>query len=107
VKARCAEMVFLSGQIAIDPATGLVVTGGIESETEQVFKNISAVLSASGLDLNSVVKTTVFLADMKDFETMNKIYARFFGNHKPARSTVQAAGLPRGVRIEIDAIACR
>jgi 2-iminobutanoate/2-iminopropanoate deaminase len=96
---------FLSGQIALDPATNEVVAGGIEAETEQVLKNLSAVLQEARLTLREVVKTTVYLADMAEFPKMNAVYARYFGESPPARSTVQAAGLPRGVRVEIDLIA--
>lgn len=97
--------VFLSGQIPLDPAKMQIVAGGIEEQTEQVFANIKAVLVASGTALHHVVKTTVFLADMNDFAAMNEIYARHFGACRPARSTVQAARLPRDVKVEIEVIA--
>ena len=100
-------LVFLSGQIPLDPATGEFVTGGVAEQTEQVLKNLSEVLRAAGCGLRDVVKTTVFLADMQDFAAMNEVYARFFEGEAPARSTVQAAGLPRGSRVEIDAIAIK
>lgn len=98
-------MIFTAGQIALDPKTGEVVGRTAAEQTEQVLKNLTAILAAAGAGLGEVVKTTVYLADMADFPAMNEVYARHFGNHKPARSTVQAAGLPKGVRVEIDAIA--
>jgi 2-iminobutanoate/2-iminopropanoate deaminase len=97
--------VFTSGQIPIDPATGQFVSGGIAEQTQQVLKNLSAVLEAAGSGLQQVVKTTVFLADMQDFTAMNEVYATFFGAEPPARSTVQAARLPRDARVEIDVVA--
>lgn len=97
--------VFLSGQIPLVPETMQIIEGGIQEQTERVFANIAAVLSASGSALDKVVKTTVFLSDMNDFAAMNEIYARYFGDHRPARSTVQAARLPRDVRVEIEVIA--
>jgi 2-iminobutanoate/2-iminopropanoate deaminase len=101
------DLVFTAGQIALDPATMEVVPGGVAEQTEQVLANLAAVLRAAGSDLGRVVKTTVFLADMADFNAMNAVYARWFGDHRPARSTVAAAGLPKGVRVEIDAVATR
>ena len=98
-------MLFCSGQIPIDPATGEFVEGGVAEQTEQVFKNLIAVLEAGGASLESVVKTSVFLADMNDFGAMNEVYARYFDTNKPARATVQAARLPRDARVEIDCIA--
>ncbi|HTH51819.1 MAG TPA: RidA family protein [Pyrinomonadaceae bacterium] len=98
-------MVFCSGQIPIDPATGNFVSEVVAEQTEQVFKNLSEVLAAAGSGLDKVVKTTVFLADMNDFAEMNEVYSRFFTDTKPARATVQAAGLPRGARVEIECIA--
>jgi 2-iminobutanoate/2-iminopropanoate deaminase len=98
-------MVFCSGQIPIDVATGEFVSNDVAEQTEQVLKNLSAVLEAAGSSLNNVVKTSVFLADMNDFAAMNEIYAKYFSENKPARATVQAAGLPRGARVEIDCIA--
>jgi 2-iminobutanoate/2-iminopropanoate deaminase len=83
------------------------VKGGVAEQTEQVFKNLGAVLEAAGSGLNQVLKTTVYLADMRDFTAMNEVYAKHFGSHRPARSTVAAAGLPRAVRVEIDCIAVR
>ena len=96
---------FVSGQIPIDPQTGQFVPGGIAEQTEQVLKNLSAVLEAAGSSLDQVVKTTVFLADMKEFSGMNEVYARFFSGPPPARATVAAAGLPRDARVEIEAVA--
>ncbi|MBX3292799.1 MAG: RidA family protein [Acidobacteria bacterium] len=98
-------MVYCSGQIPIDPATGDFVPGGIEEQTTQVLKNLSAVLDAAGSSIGNVVKTTVFLADMNDFAAMNEIYAGVFGDSKPARATVQAARLPRDARVEIECVA--
>jgi 2-iminobutanoate/2-iminopropanoate deaminase len=98
-------MIFCSGQIPIDPETGEFVPGGIAEQTEQVIKNLSAVLEAAGAGLKNVVKTTVFLADMNDFAQMNEVYARYFGDNKPARATVQAARLPRDAKVEIECIA--
>lgn len=97
--------VFASGQIALDPATGQLVAGGIAEQTEQVFQNISAVLEAAGTGLERVIKTTVFLADMSEFAAMNEVYAKFFPNDPPARATIQAAGLPREARVEIEVVA--
>ena len=96
-----------AGQIALDPATGEVVAGGVAEQTERVFANLKAILEAAGSDLGAVLKATVFLTDMNDFKAMNEIYARAFGQHRPARSTVAVAALPRGVRVEIDVIARR
>ena len=90
-----------------EPASGDVVPGGVAEQTERVLRNLQAVLRAAGSDLSRVVKTTVFLADMADFAQMNEVYAKHFGTHKPARSTVQAAGLPKGARVEIDAVAVK
>lgn len=98
-------MVYTAGQIAFDPTSMEVVTGGIKEQTERVLANLQAVLKAAGSDFSKVVKTTVFLVDMADFTAMNEVYASAFGNHKPARSTVAVAALPRGVRVEIDMVA--
>jgi 2-iminobutanoate/2-iminopropanoate deaminase len=97
--------VYTSGQIALDPATGALVPGDIEAQTTRVLENLRAVLFAADCGFHEVVKTTVYLADMRDFARMNAIYERFFGDAKPARSTVQAAGLPRGAAVEIDVVA--
>ncbi len=102
---RAGKLVFTSGQISLDPATGEFIAGGVREQTEQVLKNLSAVLKAAGAELDQVVKTTVFLADMNDFAAMNEVYGRFFTSKPPARATVQAARLPRDARVEIEAIA--
>ena len=102
---KAAGLVFASGQIPIDPKTGEFVQGGISEQTERVLKNLAAVLEAAGSSLDQVVKTTVFLGDMKDFAAMNEVYGRFFSGVTPARATVAAAGLPRDARVEIEAIA--
>ena len=104
---RIGEFVFTSGQVPIDPKTGVFVEGGIAEQTGQVLRNLTEVLRAAGTSLEEVVKTTVFLADMNDFAAMNEVYGRYFSNEPPARSTVQAARLPRDARIEIDVIAVR
>lgn len=101
------ELVFCSGQIPLDPATGQLLEGDIAAQTGRVLDNLAAVLAAAGSDLAHVVKTTVFLADLGDFAAMNEAYATRFGEHRPARSTVQVAALPRGARIEIECIAVR
>ena len=98
-------LVFASGQIPTDPGTGQFVQGGIEEQTEQVLKNLAAVLKAAGSGLDRVVKTTVFLADMQEFGAMNEVYGKFFKEDPPARATVEAARLPRDARVEIEAIA--
>ncbi len=96
---------FCSGQIPLDPATGKMVEGGIEAQTERVLKNLEAVLAAGGSTLAMVVKTTVYLADLADFPAMNAVYGKFFGQEPPARATVQVAKLPAGAMVEIDAVA--
>jgi 2-iminobutanoate/2-iminopropanoate deaminase len=98
-------LLFVSGQIAIDPATNQVIEGDVGKQTEQVLKNLMAVLKEAKMGPENVVKTTVFLTDMADFPKMNEVYARFLGKEPPARSTVAAAGLPKGVQVEIDLIA--
>ena len=100
-------LVFTAGQVALDPKSGELVGTTTAQQTEQVFKNLQAVLAAAGTNLDNVVKTTVYLADMADFAQMNEVYAKHFGTHKPARSTVQAAGLPKAARVEIDVIAVK
>ena len=102
---KAGEFVFVSGQIPIDPQTGEFVAGGIAEQTKQVLTNLAAVLEAAGSGLDRVVKTTVFLADMKEFPGMNEVYATFFSAPPPARATVAAAGLPRDARVEIEAVA--
>jgi 2-iminobutanoate/2-iminopropanoate deaminase len=102
---RVGDLVFTAGQLAFNPATGKLVEGGIEEQTHQVLRNIAAVLEAAGSSLDKVVKTTVFLKDMGDFRAMNGVYATFFANKPPARSTVEVAKLIPGALLEIDAIA--
>jgi 2-iminobutanoate/2-iminopropanoate deaminase len=102
---RAGGFVFASGQIPIDPSTGEFVKGGVGEQTEQVLKNLKAVLEAAGSGLDKIVKTTVFLADMKEFAQMNEVYAKFFSDAPPARATVAALGLPRDARVEIEAVA--
>lgn len=97
--------VFISGQVAFDPATGNLISGGIEQQTEQVMKNLSAILQAAGSGWDKVVKTTVFLKNMSEFGQMNEVYGKFCKNAPPARSTVEVARLPRDVSVEIDVIA--
>ena len=97
--------IFSAGQIAFNPVTMEVVGGGIKEQTERVLANLQAVLEGAGSSLSKVVKTTVYLVDMADFSAMNEVYSKAFGAHKPARSTVAVAGLPRGVRVEIDVVA--
>ena len=101
------DFVFTAGQIALDPNSMELVGSNMTDQTERVFVNLKAVLEAAGLGLQDVVKATVFLVDMADFGAMNEVYAKHFGDHKPARATVQAAGLPMNVSVEIDAIATR
>lgn len=101
------KLVFVSGQIALNPATGQMVEGGVVEQTRQVMANLQAVLTAAGSDLDSILRTTIYLADLGDFGTVNEIYGNYFASDPPARSTVQAARLPRDARIEIDVIAVR
>lgn len=98
-------LLFTAGQIALDPTSGQVVAGGVAEQAEQVLKNLTAVLEAGGTSWTNVVKTTVFLKDMRDFPTVNEVYARMVGDARPARSTVAVSGLPRDVLVEIEAIA--
>lgn len=98
-------MVFVSGQIPIDPASGNLIEGSITDQTKQVMSNLAAILQAAGADFSKVVKTTVYLKDMGDFTEMNEVYGSNFPDHKPARATVQVAKLPRDVAVEIDCIA--
>ncbi len=100
-------VIYTAGQVALDPQSGQLVGATAAEQTEQVLKNLAAVLGAAGSSLQDVVKTTVYLADMNDFAAMNEVYTKHFGKHKPARSTVQAARLPRDARVEIDAIAVK
>jgi 2-iminobutanoate/2-iminopropanoate deaminase len=102
---KAGGLLFLSGQIPLDPATMQIVEGGVRQQTERVLKNLRAVLESAGSSLGRVVKTTVFLADLNDFVEMNDVYGTFFPEQPPARSTVEVARLPRDVKVEIDAIA--
>lgn len=99
------SLVFVSGQIPLDPATGSVVSEDIEAQTRQSIRNLAAILTEAGAKLENVVKTTVFLSDMNDFASMNAVYTEFFDKNCPARSAVQVARLPKDVRVEIEAIA--
>lgn len=103
---KCGNMLFCSGQIPLDPATGEVVAGDITVQAERVMKNIAAMLSAAGAGFDDVVKTTIYLVDMADFAAVNEVYGHCFPNHKPARSTVAVKSLPRAVMLEIEVIAC-
>ena len=102
---RANGFLFTAGQVALDPQTGELVAGGIAEQTTRAMENLRAILAAAKTDLSQVVKTTVFLVDMADFTAMNEVYARAFGEHRPARSTVAVAALPRGARVEIEVIA--
>jgi 2-iminobutanoate/2-iminopropanoate deaminase len=102
---RAGQLLFISGQVSIDPASGTFVAGDIKAETRRVLENVGALLKAGGLDYPAVVRTTVFLADMNEFAAMNEVYAGFFDEPYPARATVQVARLPRDARVEIDVIA--
>ena len=97
-------MVFLSGQLPVDPATGEFVPGGVAEQTAQAFENIKHVLAAAGLTTANIVKTTVFLKDMEDFSEINEVYVEYFGEHKPARSCVEVARLPKDIKVEIELI---
>ena len=99
------SFLFTAGQIALDPATGQIVQGDVTAQTERVLTNLAAVLESAGASWADVVKTTVYLQDMADFPRVNEVYGRMIGDARPARSTVQVAGLPRGVLVEIDAVA--
>ena len=102
---KSGQMLFCSGQIPLDPATGEMISGDITAQAERVMKNISAVLSAAGAGFDDVIKTTIYLVDMGDFAPVNEVYGRCFKNHKPARSTVAVQSLPRGAQLEIEVIA--
>lgn len=102
---RAGGFLFASGQIGLDPATGRMVEGGVEAETRRALRNLAAVLEAGGSGLGRVLRATVYLADMRDFAAMNGIYAEAFAEHRPARACVEVSALPRGARVEIDAIA--
>jgi 2-iminobutanoate/2-iminopropanoate deaminase len=99
------DLVFVAGQVGLDPETNQVVEGGIEAQTEQAMKNVSAVLEATGSSLSNVLKASIFLVDFGDFPAMNEVYARFVGPEFPARATVQIAGLPSGALVEIEVVA--
>ncbi|MBF0340741.1 MAG: RidA family protein [Magnetococcales bacterium] len=103
---RAGEWLFVSGQIPLDPATGLLVEGDISRQMEQVLVNLTAILAAAGADLGQVVKSTLYLVDLNDFATVNGVYARHFQAPYPARSTVGVAALPKGARVEMDVVAC-
>jgi 2-iminobutanoate/2-iminopropanoate deaminase len=102
---RIGDFLYTSGQIALDPESGIFLSGEIEEETEQTLKNISAILQAGGVNFENVIKTTVYLSDLNDFTRMNQVYEKYFSKNKPARACVQVAALPKGAKIEIDAIA--
>tara|TARA_B100001123_G_C14749049_1_gene804112 strand:+ start:267 stop:647 length:381 start_codon:yes stop_codon:yes gene_type:complete len=102
---RIGDFLYTSGQISLDPKTMEMITGNIELETEKVLQNIEAILSAEGLNFGHVIKTTVYLTDLSEFTRMNQVYEKFFSNTKPARACVQVAALPKGAKVEIDAIA--
>jgi len=102
---RWGDLIFVSGQIPIDPATSQVVGDDVAAQTERVLKNLAAILEAAGASLGQVLKTTVYLRDLNDFGKMNEVYARFFSEQPPARATVQVARLPRDVSVEIEAVA--
>jgi 2-iminobutanoate/2-iminopropanoate deaminase len=103
---RAGDLLFLSGQIPLDPETGEMVAGDVTTQTERVLKNLGAVLHAAGCDFDKVVKTTIYLIDLKSFQDVNAVYAKYFkGATLPARATVQVAALPRGAQVEIDAVA--
>ena len=101
------NLIYTAGQIPLDPATMEMVGSNVTEQTEQVFKNLKAVLEAAGVGLGAVLKTKEFLADMADFQAMNGVYANYFGDHKPARAAVQAAALPKGALVEIEAVAIK
>jgi 2-iminobutanoate/2-iminopropanoate deaminase len=98
-------LVYTAGQVALDPATMELVAGGVSEQADRALTNLAAVLAEAGSGLDRVIKTTVYLVDMADFGAMNEVYARHFGTHRPARSTVAVAGLPKGARVEIDVVA--
>ena len=102
---KIGNFLYTSGQISLDAETMKIVTGSIEIETEKVLQNLEAILVKDGLNLNNVIKTTVYLSDLGDFSKMNQVYERFFSDNRPARACVQVAALPKGAKVEIDAIA--
>lgn len=103
----CGDLLFVSGQIPLDPATGAIVDGDVSAQTAQVMRNIAAILDAAGLGFPNVVKTTVFMKDLGDFDAMNRVYASYVATPPPARATVEVSRLPRDVRVEIEVIAAR
>ena len=103
----CGELIFTAGQIPLDPSTGKLVDGPFEGQVEQVLRNLSGILSAGGSDLDHVLKFTVFLTDLSNFSTLNKVFAKYFADNPPARSAVQVAALPLGAEVEIEAVALR
>jgi 2-iminobutanoate/2-iminopropanoate deaminase len=107
IELNGSRLIYTSGQIALVPETGELMVGGVAEQTEQVMKNLAAVLHGAGCQMADVVKTTVYLADMQDFQAMNEVYAKHFGDALPARTTITAAGLPKSARVEIDAVAWR
>jgi len=102
---KVGQWLFVSGQIALDPATGDLIRGGIEEQTTRVFENIKTILEAAGYTLDDIVKVTVYLTDLSDFPKFNEVYSRYFKSNPPARTTVQVSALPRGAKIEVDVIA--
>ena len=102
---KAADLVFISGQIPLDPASGEIAGASIEAQTERVMKNLAAVLKAAGSGLDKVIKTTIYLTDLSDFAVVNEIYGSYFNDSPPARATIEVSGLPKGVKVEIDAIA--
>lgn len=102
---RSGNLLFTAGQIPLDPATGKLVEGGIEEQAERVMRNLEALLTAAGSSFDRVIKTTCFLADLGDFQRFNQVYARYFGDEPPARSTFQVAALPAGARVEVECVA--
>ncbi len=107
VKIRASEMLFCSGQVPLNPESGQLVVGPVAEQAKRVMENLKAIIEASGFTLSDVVKTTIYLTDLGDFNAVNSVYESFFSGSFPARSTVQVAALPRGAAIEVDAIACR
>jgi len=101
------NMLFISGQIALDPVTGELIQGDVQAEARQVMKNLSAILSAAGMDFSNVLKSSIFLMDMGQFAQVNEVYGSYFGDDAPARETIQVAGLPKGVKVEISMVAAR
>lgn len=105
VKISCGEMIFIAGQVPLDPATGQMVQGDIKVQTRRVMENIRNVLAAAGANLDDVVKTTVFMCNLGEFQVMNEVYGEYFASNPPARSTVEVKALPRGAQVEIEAVA--